>query len=104
MALSNPFFEACLPVKAVIVGHPRNLGGVAISTVLLWLGTSLSWAWRWSSRSFLPGWNDWNLTGYWVSPSAYFGQEFPTKALIICLVAAVIPVIAAIPLFHKQAY
>jgi len=44
------------------------------------------------------------LTGYWSSQAAYLGQEFPTKALIICLVAAVLPLVLALTLFRRQAY
>ncbi len=29
---------------------------------------------------------------------------FPLKALLICLIAAIVPVALAIPLFRKQAY
>ena len=53
---------------------------------------------------FIPNWSDWSLPGYWSSQAAYLGQEFPTKALIICLIAAIVPVVIAIPLFQKQAY
>ena len=48
--------------------------------------------------------NDWNLTFYWSNFAAYQGTIFPLKALIICLVAAMVPVALAIPLFRKQAY
>jgi hypothetical protein len=57
-----------------------------------------------SIPGLVPGWSDWSLPGYWVSKAAYLGQEFPLKALIICLVAAALPVILAIPLFRKQSY
>lgn len=119
--------SAALLVTAAIVGHPQNLGGVAISTLLLWLGTLfvLGLALFFSVLykdvlrpllfallitvltvipSFIPGWGDWSLTNYWSSQAAYLGQEFPTKALIICLVAAIVPVLLAIPLFRRQAY
>ncbi len=119
--------SAALLVTAAIVGHPQNLGGMAISTLLLWLGTlfvlglallfsvlykdvlrpllfSLLITLATLIPGLVPGWSDWSLTGYWSSQAAYLGQEFPTKALIICLVAAIIPVILAIPLFRKQAY
>jgi ABC-2 type transport system permease protein len=112
---------------AAIVGHPQAVGGLAISTLLLWLGTlfvlglatlfsvlfkdilrpllfALIITVVASIPGFIPNWEDWCLTGYWSSQTAYLGQEFPLKALIICLVAAVIPVIVSIPLFRKQAY
>jgi ABC-2 type transport system permease protein len=119
--------SVALLVAAAIVGHPQNLGGVAVSTLLLWLGTLFvlglamlfSVLYRDILRplllaliitivisipGFIPGWSDWSLPGYWSSQAAYLGQEFPLKALIICLVAAAIPVIVAIPLFRRQAY
>lgn len=116
-----------LLVAAAIVGHPQPIGGVALSTLLLWLGTlfvlglamlfsvvfkdilrpllfALIITLVASIPGFVPGWGDWSLTGYWASQAAYMGQEFPLKALLICLVAAIIPVVIAIPLFRKQAY
>ena len=57
-----------------------------------------------SIPGLIPGWSDWSLPGYWSSQAAYLGQEFPAKALLICLVAAVVPLILAIPLFQKRAY
>ena len=47
---------------------------------------------------------DWVLPGYWSSLPAFLGHEFPAKALLISLVAAVIPVLGAVPLFRRQAY
>ncbi len=119
--------SAGLLVTAAIVGHPQNIGGVAISTLLLWLGTLfvLGLALLFSTLfkdilrpllfaliitivtaipGFIPSWGDWSLPGYWSDLSAYLGQSFPTKALLICLVAAMVPVVLAIPLFRKQAY
>src|ERR1051326_3327291 len=91
-----------LVVAAAIVGHPQSLGGVLISTLLLWLGTLfvLGLAMHFSVifndvlrplvfspivtvilsiPGLLPGWSDWSLAGYWSSQAAYLGQEFPTK-------------------------
>jgi hypothetical protein len=53
---------------------------------------------------FIPNWSTWSLTGYRSSQAAYLGQEFPTKALIVCLVAAVLPLVLALTLFRRQAY
>ncbi|HEX6477563.1 MAG TPA: ABC transporter permease [Ktedonobacteraceae bacterium] len=116
-------------VAAAIVGHPQNVGGVLISTVLLWLGMlfvlglallfsvlfhdvlrplifSLLLTLLLSVPGLIPNTmlNDWNLTFYWSNFAAYQGTVFPLKALIICLVAAIVPVVLAIPLFRKQAY
>ncbi len=119
--------SAALLVVTAITGHPQNIGGVALSTLLIWLGMlfvlglallfsvlfkdvlrplifALLIPLVLSIPGYLPGWSAWNLTFYWADFSAYLGQSFPTKALIICLVAAIVPVIIAIPLFRKQAY
>jgi ABC-2 type transport system permease protein len=112
---------------AAIVGHPQNVGGVLISTVLLWLGMlfvlglSLLFSVLFkdvlrplvlaliipvvlSIPGLIPNANTWNLTFYWSNFAAYQGTVFPLKELIICLIAALVPVIIAIPLFRQQAY
>ncbi|EFH83981.1 ABC transporter permease [Ktedonobacter racemifer] len=116
-------------VAAAIVGHPQNVGGVLISTVLLWLGMlfvlglallfsvlfhdvlrplifSLLFTLLLSIPGLIPNatLNDWSLTLYWSNFAAYQGTLFPLKALLICLIAAIVPVALAIPLFRKQAY
>ncbi|HXR66207.1 MAG TPA: ABC transporter permease [Ktedonobacteraceae bacterium] len=118
-----------LLVAAAIVGHPQNVGGVLISTVLLWLGIlfvlglallfsvlfhdvlrplifSLLLTLLLSIPGFIPNatLNDWSLTFYWSDFAAYQGTMFPLKALLICLIAALVPVVLAIVLFRKQAY
>ena len=116
-----------LLAAAAIVGHVQNVGGVLISTVLLWLGMlfvlglSLLFSVLFkdvlrplilallitvvlSIPGLIPNANDWNLTFYWSNFAAYQGMVFPLKELIICLVAAIVPVALAIPLFRKQAY
>ena len=119
--------SVAIVVAAAIVGHPQSISGVLLSTVLLWLGTlfvlglallfsilfkDVLWPLVFaliitiltSIPGLIPGWSDWSLPGYWSSQAAYLGQEFPVKALLICLVAAVVPLILAIPLFQKRAY
>jgi ABC-2 type transport system permease protein len=119
--------SAALLVAAAILGYPQNIGGMAVSTLLLWLGMlfvlglallfsvlfkdvlrplifALLIPLVLSIPGYIPGWGAWNLTGYWADFSAYLGQSFPTKAFIICLIAALVPLVAAIPLFRKQAY
>jgi ABC-2 type transport system permease protein len=116
-------------IAAAAVGHPQNVGGVLISTVLLWLGMlfvlglallfsvlfhdvlrplifSLLLTLLLSMPSLIPNatLNDWSLTFYWSNFAAYQGTMFPLKALLICLIAAIVPVALAIPLFRKQAY
>jgi ABC-type transport system involved in multi-copper enzyme maturation permease subunit len=121
--------SAAILVAAAVVGHPQQVGGVLISTVLLWLGMlfvlglallfsvlfhdvlrplifSLLLTLLLSVPGLIPNTslNAWNLTFYWSNFAAYQGTAFPLKALIICLVAAMVPVALAIPLFRKQAY
>ena len=116
-------------IAAAIVGHPQNVGGVLISTVLLWLGMlfvlglallfsvlfhdvlrpmifSLLFTLLLSIPGLIPNatLNDWNLTFYWSNFAAYRGTMFPLKALLICLIAAMVPLVLAMPLFRKQAY
>ncbi len=116
-------------IAAAIVGHPQQVGGVLISTILLWLGMlfvlglallfsvlfhdvlrplifSLLLTLLLSIPGLIPNatLNDWNLTFYWSNFAAYQGTIFPLKALIICLIAALVPVALAIPLFRTQAY
>src|SRR5262249_6074691 len=100
-----------------------------ISTVLLWLGTlfvlglsllfsvlfhdvlrplvfSLLLTLLLSIPGLIPNAaiNSWNLTFYWSNFAAYQGAAIPLKALVICLIVAVVPVALAIPLFRRQAY
>ncbi len=119
--------SVAIVVAAAIVGHPQSITGMLLSTVLLWLGAlfvlglamlfsilykDVLWPLVFallitiltSIPGLIPGWSDWSLAGYWSSQAAYLGQEFPGKALLICLVAAAVPLILAIPLFQKQAY
>lgn len=114
---------------AAIVGHPQQISGMLISLLLLWLGTLFvlgvallfSVMFKDVLRPMIfsqlitlllsvPGLipnaavNSWNLTLYWSDYAAYEGTTFPRKALLICLVAALVPLALAIPLFRKQAY
>lgn len=116
-------------VAAAIVGHPQNVGGVLVSTVLLWLGMlfvlglallfsvlfhdvlrplifSLLFTLLLSIPGLIPNatLNNWSLTSYWSNFAAYQGTMFPLQALLICLVAAIVPLALALPLFRRQAY
>lgn len=118
-----------LLAAAAIVGHPQHIGGVLISAVLLWLGLlfvlglallfsvlfhdvlrPLIFALLIPLLLSIPGLipnsaiNDWNLTLYWSDFAAYQGTMFPLKALVICLIAAIIPLLLSVPLFRRQAY
>ncbi len=118
-----------LLATAAIVGHPQPVAGVLISTLLLWLGTlfvlglallfsvlfhdvlrplvlSLLITLLLSVPGLIPNAaaNTWNLTFYWSDFAAYQGSDFPLKSLAICLVAALVPVALAIPIFRRQTY
>jgi len=116
-----------LLVTSALVGYSQPIGGVVISTLLLWLGVlfPLGLALMFSVLfkdalwplicaltiiiltaipGFFPNWGAWSLPGYWSSQAAYLGQAFPAKEFIICLIAAVLPLILAIILFRRQEY
>jgi ABC-type transport system involved in multi-copper enzyme maturation permease subunit len=123
----NLLAGAVLAIGAAIVGHPVDLAGLAVSVFLFWLGTlfvlgvstffsvlfndllrplalTVVVVILQSLPAFFPHGGDWVLPTYWSSLPAFLGQEFPTKALIISLAAAAIPIVAAVPLFRRQAY
>lgn len=123
----NVLFSAVLAVATVIAGHPQNIGGIAISALLFWLGTlfvlgvaglfsvvfsdvlrplilTVGVVIVLSLPGLLPYGKDWVLPSYWSSLPAFLGQEFPAKALVISLVAAALPVTLAVPLFKRQEY
>lgn len=114
-------------VVSAVSGRPQDLGGVAVSVLLFWLGTLcifgiatlLSVVFNDVLRPLglavvilivlnLPGLfphgADWSVPSYWSSLPAFLGQEFPVKALIISLIAALVPLLLAVPLFRRQAY
>ncbi|MEP6774446.1 MAG: ABC transporter permease subunit [Chloroflexota bacterium] len=116
-----------LYVVSVFSGRPQDLGGVAISVFLFWLGTMcifgiatlLSVVFSDVLRplgltvvviillnltGLFPHGADWSIPSYWTSLPAFLGQEFPWKALIISLIAALVPLLLAVPLFRRQAY
>ncbi len=114
-------------VAAAVRGQPVHWAGVVVSSLLLWVGMlfplglatlcSILYKDIWlplviailvivvlSLPGLVPGWGAWNLTGYWADYSAYLGNSFPLKGLIILLVVAALPLAAAIPLFRRQQY
>lgn len=125
----NVLAGVVMVLASAIAGHFQdlNLGGLAASVLLFWLGTLfvLGLATLFSVvfndvlrplalaavvvlvlslPGIFPHGSDWVLPAYWTSLPAYLGQEFPVKALVISLVAAAIPVLAAVPLFRRQNY
>lgn len=114
-------------VVSAASGRAQDVGGVAMSVLLFWLGTLcvfgiatlLSVVFNDVLRPLgiavvillvlnLPGLfphgADWSIPSYWSSLPAFLGQEFPLKALIISVVAALVPLLLAVPLFRRQAY
>jgi ABC-type transport system involved in multi-copper enzyme maturation permease subunit len=123
----NVLVGLVLMPASVIAGHSVDVAGVAVSALLFWLGTlfvlGLSTLFSvvfndvlrplaltvvvlivLSLPGIFPNGGDWVLPNYWTSLPAFMGQEFPLKALLISLVAAILPIVAAVPLFRKQAY
>jgi len=119
--------SVALLVTAAIIRHPQPIGGVVLSTLLLWLGELfvLGMAQLFSVLfrdvlrplllalfitilvavpGFFPNGGAWSLLSYWSSQAAYLGQAFPGKEFIICLLGAVLPLLLALLLFRKQAY
>jgi len=119
--------SAALLIVSAIEGHPQGLSQVLIATLLLWLGAlfvlgiatlfsvifadilrpvvlALVVTVVVSIPGFFPNSSAWSLTSYWSSQSAYLSGGFPVKAFIICLIAAVFPLLIAIPLFRRRAY
>ncbi len=118
-----------LLLGSAISGHLQNVNvsGVTLSALLFWLGTlfvlgvstlfsvifndvlrplalTVVVVLLLSLPGFFPHGSDWVLPSYWSNLPAFLGQEFPTKALVVSLIAAAIPVLASVPLFRKQNY
>lgn len=119
--------SVALLVTAVIVGHPQSIVGVLTSTVLLWLGVlmvlglallfsvlfhdvlrpllcALGITLLLALPGFFPNGSAWSVITSWSSQTAYLGQAFPLKEGAICLLAALIPLLLALVLFHRRAY
>jgi ABC-type transport system involved in multi-copper enzyme maturation permease subunit len=118
-------------ITAALMGQALPVGGLLASTLLLWLGTLaiLGAALLFSVLvpdalraaglavvvavllglpgvigTFVPGWADWSLPNYWASLPAFQGTALPLKELAIDLVAAGLPLAAALLLFRRRAY
>ena len=116
-----------LLVMAAATGHPQPPGGVLLSALLTWLGTLfvLGLATLFSvmfSTVLLPLALSlavtgllalvpvlglpmaWSLPSYWSSFSAFEGQQFPLRELLVSLLAASAPLALAVPLFRRWQY
>lgn len=121
----------CLLIVGIVTGHSQNIVGLLASALLIWLGTLgvLGIAALFSVlfddllrpvglallvaivvgipglvSALLPDWANWSIPNYWYSLAAFQGTGFPAKELAVCLIAAIIPLAIALPLFRKKAY
>jgi len=117
-----------LAIMSIVLGHPQDLLHLLIATALLWLAAlfPLGLALFFSVVSpdslrpvvfsllitvalallpaVLPNGLDWSLWRYWNSPAAYLTGSFPLKEYLVCLVMAVVPLLAALIVFRRKAY
>jgi ABC-2 type transport system permease protein len=113
-------------IATAVAGHPQNVAGMIISTLLMWLSAmfALGLATLFSTLfadvlrplavtlviliavgvPAVFNQPDWALSTYWSNVAAYLGQEFPMKELLVSLVAAILPLLIAVPLFRRQQY
>ena len=110
-----------------VVAHPQDPLRLLIATGLLWLtalfplGLSLFFSVMSSDSvrpvifsllitlalmlpAIVPGGMQWSLWHYWSSQNAYQMGSFPLKEYLVCLVAALIPLCAALMVFRRKAY
>jgi ABC-2 type transport system permease protein len=117
-----------IAIASIAVGHPQDLLHLLIATVLLWLaalfplGLSLFFS-LFSSDNFrpvvfsllltvvllllpviLPNGLDWSLGHYWRNEHAYLAGGFPLKEYLVCLLTALVPLLAAFVVFGRKAY
>ena len=111
-----------LLAAAALAGQPQALGGALLSALLLWLGTLFVFGVA-ALGSVLVG----NITLplvialvtvalltllppplrlplYWTSLPTFTGEVFPARQLLINLIAAALPLIAALLIFRRQQY
>jgi ABC-2 type transport system permease protein len=116
-----------LGLAAGWLGHPQPLGGLILSTLLLWAGTLsiLGVGLLFSALSsevlrpvagalvvgvligvvgLTPNGRPWDLTANWSSLPAYQGQAFPAAEFAICLLMAAIPLVGALLIFRRRAF
>ncbi len=110
-----------------VLGHSQDVLRLLVATVLLWLGAlfplglsllfsvvfpdiirPLAFTLLISVALLLPAifphGQDWSLLSYWSSNKAYLGGGFPLKEYLVCLVAAVLPLLGALVVFRRKAY
>ena len=115
-------------IASIAVGQPQDLLHLLIATGLLWLaalfplGLSLFFS-LFSSDNFrpvvfsllltvalvllpiiLPNGLDWSLGRYWSNQNTYLAGGFPLKEYLVCLLIALVPLLAALVVFRRKAY
>lgn len=120
--------SVALAVTSIALGHPPALLQLLVATGLLWLATlfPLGLALFFSLISpdslrpvafsllitlalillpaILPNGLNWSLGYYWSNLDAYLTGSFPLKEYLVCLVAAAVPLFAALAVFRRKAY
>jgi ABC-2 type transport system permease protein len=114
-------------IASIAVGQPQDLLHLLIATGLLWLATlfplGLSLFFSIVSSDalrpaifsllitvalvlpiLLPNGQDWSLGYYWSNQYAYLAGGFPLKEYLVCLLTALVPLIAALVVFRRKAY
>ncbi|HEY0754158.1 MAG TPA: ABC transporter permease [Ktedonobacteraceae bacterium] len=110
------------------LGYPQDLLHLLVATGLLWLaalfplGLSLFFSIILPDSvrpvifsllitlalallpALLPAGLNWSLWHYWCSLDAYLTGSFPLKEYLVCLVTALLPLLAALVAFAKKAY
>ncbi len=117
-----------IAIIGIVMGHPQDVLSLLVATGLLWLaalfplGLSLFFSVVSPDSlrpvvfsllitvavallpSILPHGLNWSLWHYWGSLDAYLRGSFPLKEYLVCLVTAMVPLLAAIVVFRRKAY
>jgi len=114
-------------VSSMILGYTLDMIRLLTATFLFWLGslTPLGCALifsiiasdtlralLWSLLTFavgnvlllIPRWQPWSLLYYWSSRQSYLQGTFPFAEYIFCFIAALLPLLLALWLFHLKEY
>jgi ABC-type transport system involved in multi-copper enzyme maturation permease subunit len=117
-----------IAVAGIAVGHPQDPLRLLIATGLLWLaalfplGIALFFSIVSPDNlrsvvfsllltvalvllpSMLPNGLDWSLGHYWMNQHTYLAGGFPLKEYLVCLLTALVPLLAALVVFRRKAY
>jgi ABC-type transport system involved in multi-copper enzyme maturation permease subunit len=70
---------------------------------IFWISSDYNRPWR-EMRDWYGVFDRWNLAYYWVGMDPYTGKTMMTQSFLVCLVAAVPPLLMALWLFRRKAY